>query len=51
MVRWMPGLILALGTVLGTFVGVRLSIKGGADLIFRAVTVVLVVTGVRLLVP
>lgn len=51
MVRWLPGLVLALGTVMGTFVGVRFSIKGGAHLIMRAVMVVLVVTGVRLLVP
>jgi uncharacterized membrane protein YfcA len=51
MVRWIPGLILAAGTVMGTFVGVRLSIKGGAPLIFRAVTIVLIVTGVRLLWP
>ncbi len=51
MVRWVPGLVLAFGTVLGTFVGVRLSIKGGATLILRAVIAVLVVTGVRLLVP
>lgn len=51
MVRWIPGLILALGTVLGTSVGVRLSLQGGAPLILRAVTVVLIVTGVRLLFP
>lgn len=51
MVRWIPGLILAFGTVLGTAVGVRLSLQGGAPLILRAVTVVLVVTGVRLLFP
>lgn len=51
MVRWVPGIILALGTVLGTAVGVRLSIRGGAPLILRAVTVVLLVTGIRLLFP
>lgn len=51
MVHWIPGLILALGTVLGTVVGVRLSIRGGAPLIFRAVTVVLFATGIRLLFP
>jgi uncharacterized protein len=51
MVHWIPGLILALGTVLGTFVGVRLSLRGGAPLIFRAVTVVLFATGLRLLFP
>jgi hypothetical protein len=40
-----------MGTVLGTSVGVRLSIQGGAPLILRAVTVVLILTGVRLLFP
>jgi uncharacterized membrane protein YfcA len=51
MVAWIPGLILALGTVLGAIVGVRLSLKGGATLILRAVTAVLIVTGVHLLLP
>lgn len=49
MVAWVPGIILALGTVLGTLVGVRLSLKGGDVLILRCVTAVLLVTGVRLL--
>ncbi len=49
MVSWIPGLILALGTVLGALVGVRLSLKGGAKLIMRAVIAVLIVTGVNLL--
>lgn len=49
MVRWIPGLILAVGTVLGAVVGVRLSLKGGAPLIWRAVTAVLLVTGTHLL--
>jgi len=49
MVRWIPGLILAAGTVLGAIVGVRLSLKGGAPLIWRAVTAVLLVTGTHLL--
>lgn len=49
MVAWIPGCILAVSTVLGTIVGVRLSIRGGVNLIWRAVTAVLFVTGVRLL--
>lgn len=49
MVRWIPGTILAVGTVLGAMVGVRLSLKGGEALILRAVTAVLVVTGLHLL--
>lgn len=50
MVAWIPGLILAVGTLLGTRIGVRLSIRGGHKLILRSVTVVLLVTGVNLLV-
>jgi hypothetical protein len=49
MVRWLPGCVLALGTVMGTLVGVRLSLKGGAELIWRVVTVVLLITGVHLI--
>jgi uncharacterized membrane protein YfcA len=49
MVAWIPGLILALGTVLGTVVGVRLSLKGGEKLIFRCVTAVLLISGIHLL--
>lgn len=49
MVSWIPGLILALGTVLGAVVGVRLSLKGGTKLIMRAVIAVLLITGVNLL--
>lgn len=49
MVAWIPGLLLALGTVLGTMVGVRLTLKGGERLIFRAVTIVLFITGAQLL--
>jgi hypothetical protein len=48
-IRVVPGLLLGLGNVLGTFVGVRLSLKGGAALIFRAVTLVLLITGLYLL--
>jgi uncharacterized membrane protein YfcA len=51
MVEWVPGCILAFGTVLGAMVGVRLSLEGGEKLIRRAVTAVLVVTGVHLLWP
>lgn len=49
LVALLPGTLLALGTVLGTFVGVRLSLKGGETLILRAVTLVLLVTGLQLL--
>lgn len=49
MVEWLHGIILAVGTVVGTAIGVRLSLRGGAELIFRAVTLVLLVTGVHLM--
>lgn len=49
LIRWIPGLVLAAGTVLGAIVGVRLSLKGGAPLIMKAVTAVLLVTGTHLL--
>src|SRR5690606_24663876 len=40
-IRWLPGVLLGVGNVLGTFVGVRLTLEGGARLILRAVMVVL----------
>ncbi len=49
MVRWLPGLILAAGTLVGAKIGVSLSIQGGQKLILRAVTGVLLVTGTHLL--
>lgn len=48
-VDWVRGLLLAVGTVGGTLVGVRLTLEGGARLILRAVTLVLFGTGVYLL--
>ncbi len=48
-VRWLPGLFLGIGNVLGTFIGVRLTLEGGAKLILRAVTFVLLITGSYLL--
>ncbi len=49
MVRWFPGMLLAIGTVLGTLVGVRMTLKGGEKVILRAVLVVLILTGTHLL--
>ena len=49
LVEIIPGLILAAGTVVGALIGVRLSLKGGAPLILKAVTLVLLVTGLELL--
>lgn len=48
-VKWWPGCLLAGGSAVGSLVGVRLTMLGGAALIMRAVTVVLLVTGVALL--
>ncbi len=48
-IRWLPGVLLGVGNVLGTFVGVRLTLEGGARLILRAVMVVLLGTGLYLL--
>ncbi len=48
LVRWVPGTILAVGTVLGTMVGVKLTLQGGEKFILPAVTLVLVVTGLKL---
>jgi len=47
-VSWWPGLLLAAGSVVGSFLGVRVTMLGGPTLIMRAVTVVLVVTGLVL---
>ncbi len=49
MVRWIPGLILAAGTLVGSKIGVSLSIQGGHKLIMRSVIAVLLVTGAHLL--
>lgn len=48
-VRWVPGLVMALGNLLGGVVGARLAIKQGRRLIFAGLIVVMFATAAQLL--
>ncbi len=48
-VEWYRGFLLCLGTVFGTHYGVKWSLKGGANLIKKAVQIVMLMTGAFLL--
>ena len=48
-VAWIPGLIMALGNLLGGYVGAKLAIQKGRQLIFTFLIVVMVATGAKLL--
>lgn len=50
-VEWAPGLIMALGNVLGGYVGAKLAIEKGRRLIFAFLIVVMIATGLKLLWP
>jgi len=50
-VAWLPGLIMAVGNLLGGYVGARLAIKKGHRLILAFLIVVMIATGVKLLWP
>lgn len=50
-VDWLPGLIMAVGNVLGGYVGAKLAIKKGRRLIFALLIIVMIATGVKLLWP
>ncbi len=50
-VDWLPGLIMAIGNVLGGYVGAKLAIKKGHRLIFAFLIVVMLATGLKLLYP
>ena len=50
-VEWIPGLIMAVGNMLGGYVGAKLAIQKGTRLIFALLIVVMVATGVKLLWP
>lgn len=50
-VAWWPGLLLAFGSVIGSLLGVRLTMSRGPTFIMRAAMVVLLVTGVALILP
>lgn len=48
-VAWVPGLVLAAGSVLGGLLGARLALWGGASLIRGVLVVTLALSGVRIL--
>lgn len=48
LVDWLPGLIMAIGNIAGGFVGAKLAIKKGNQLIFWFLVVVMVATGINL---
>ena len=48
LIQWIPGLVMALGNVLGGFVGAKLAIKKGNRLIFGFLIVVMIATGIKL---
>jgi uncharacterized membrane protein YfcA len=50
-VAWWPGLLLAGGSVVGSLLGVRLTMSRGPTFIMRAAMIVLLVTGVALVWP
>jgi len=50
-VRWIPGLIMAVGNVFGGHVGAKLAIEKGRNLIFGFLVVVMIATGAKLLWP
>lgn len=47
-VMWLPGLIMAIGNVVGGIVGAKLAIKKGKGLVYAFLVVVMVVTGIKL---
>ena len=49
LVAWGPGLVMAVGNVVGGVVGAKLAIKRGSRLVFGFLVVVMVVTGIKLL--
>ena len=50
-VKWIPGLIMAIGNTLGGYFGAKLAIKKGSRLIFAFLIVVMIATGLKLLWP
>ncbi|MGB7343240.1 MAG: sulfite exporter TauE/SafE family protein [Pirellulaceae bacterium] len=50
LIQWVPGLVMAVGNVLGGVVGAKLAIKKGNRLIFGFLVVVMVATGTKLIV-
>ncbi len=50
-VQWIPGLVMAVGNLLGGYVGAKLAIKKGHRLIFGFLIVVMIATGAKLIWP
>lgn len=50
-IEWVPGLTMAVGNLLGGYVGAKLAIKKGRNLIFAFLILVMVATGLKLLWP
>ncbi len=50
-VQWIPGLVMAIGNMLGGYVGAKLAIKKGTSLIFAFLIVVMLATGLKLIWP
>jgi uncharacterized membrane protein YfcA len=49
LIEWLPGLVMAIGNLLGGVAGARLAIKKGNRLIFGFLVVVMVATGIKLI--
>lgn len=49
LIEWVPGLVMAVGNLLGGIVGARLAIKKGNRLIFWFLIIVMVATGLKLI--
>ena len=50
-VEWLPGLVMAVGNLLGGTIGAKLAIKKGQNLIFGFLILVMIATGAKLLWP
>ncbi len=48
LIEWLPGLVMAVGNMLGGVVGAKLAIKKGNRLIFWFLIVVMIATGIKL---
>ncbi|MCO8122462.1 sulfite exporter TauE/SafE family protein [Stieleria sp. TO1_6] len=48
LIQWLPGLTMAIGNLMGGFVGAKLAIKKGNKLIFGFLVVVMIATGLKL---
>jgi len=49
LIEWLPGLVMAVGNLLGGVVGAKLAIKKGNRLIFGFLIVVMIATGIKLI--